>query len=293
MLNKVLAYRRGYLIIMAAGTAAILSFWGVKSLNSQVVSSPGQWTPFTMILTETISNVPSKRTVTGRTIFKAVTLDGSRAEGDSRSPGQPGYYGVRSVQLPSELKEVTIDEVLKAKSTRLLSREQANRSGQPPSDLTCTKSNVVSGVSHSVEGESTILGLRTVRIRLAYDNVVQTHWLAPDLNCTAIRFEEQLKDEKGTVTDRFERTASSIKLGQPEASLFTIPAHYKESSPWQLRQASARLQGRTVPQEPHAAMKIAEDRYYEAIENAIREGRSVPGDVQAVLRERQSRINPR
>jgi hypothetical protein len=78
MINTLQIRRYAFCAITCA-VIAIGSFLATRSLHSQVFASATQLTPYTMKLTETITHVPTSRTVTGRVIFQAVATDGSKA----------------------------------------------------------------------------------------------------------------------------------------------------------------------------------------------------------------------
>jgi hypothetical protein len=62
---------------------------------------------------------------------------------------------------------------------------------------------------------------------------VDTIWLAPELECRPLRFTSTDFDANGKVLRAFERSAMSVKLGEPDERWFAAPADYREVPPSQ------------------------------------------------------------
>lgn len=103
-----------------------------------------------------------------------------------------------------------------------------------------------------------MLGFQTHRYestsRMDTQTVSATHWLAPDLNCAALRFLQVASSAEGREIRRFERVAHSVKVGQPDPALFTVPDTYREVSPsQQMKQVHERRTGRPFAESPDRA----------------------------------------
>jgi len=59
-------------------------------------------------------------------------------------------------------------------------------------------------------------------------------WLAPDLDCAVLKTTSDRRDQDGNILSHFERRATRISQGPPEAIWFAIPDDYLERSPSQL-----------------------------------------------------------
>jgi len=93
--------------------------------------------------------------------------------------------------------------------------------------------------------------------------VTHTLWYAPDLDCEPVRRLTESRDNDGSIRDRFEDIPLSIKLGEPDAALFSIPTDYVEMSPSAYRQKIWEAVHRE-PMPPKSAeqSKSLDDRYW-------------------------------
>jgi hypothetical protein len=98
-----------------------------------------------------------------------------------------------------------------------------------PNDTTCASGILHSGTDFHVVGDDTILGLKTIRWYRPLENGgYEEQFLAPALDCLSLRTRRVYKNflRFPELTDRTEVT--SIHFGEPDRSLFQIPADYKE-----------------------------------------------------------------
>jgi hypothetical protein len=136
-----------------------------------------------------------------------------------------------------------------------------------------------------VRGQEVLLGLNTVVLEYRHNGAVRTQWKAPSLNCETIKFVEELITD-GKVTDRFERIAVKIDLGEPSAHLFHVPLEYAEKSPSQ-RALMATPDGRVISPRVMETLKREDVRYYSSLERARNEGR-LSADLMRILNDKQT-----
>ena len=98
-----------------------------------------------------------------------------------------------------------------------------------PNDATCASGILHSGTDFQVQGQETILWLKTFRWYRPLENGgYEEQFLAPALDCLSLRSVRVYKNflRFPVMTDRGEVT--SIHFGEPDRAVFQIPADYKE-----------------------------------------------------------------
>src|SRR5450759_485816 len=74
-------------------------------------------------------------------------------------------------------------------------------------------------------GHETLLGLDTVKIVLSDSRTARiTVWRAPKLNCLELRRLAEFKNKDGSTRDTSDLIATEITLGEPDGSVFLLPA---------------------------------------------------------------------
>lgn len=273
------------LVIPLLTVSCVATYLTTRVLQSQPASP---WIPHTLVFEETVTHLPAGKSVRGRIQYSAVRSDGSRAEGDARPSSDPAYTGVRQVLSLAAKRKVLLDDVLRARTTHLLRSEVIAARSIPPHPTSCAVNRSAAGVIHELGGEQEVLGWRSVVVTLKYDDVIQTHWLVPDLNCASVRFVEERFSGSGEVSDLFERAAISIRLGEPEEQLFETPAEYEEMPPSEMRVRRAAHEGRK-PAPMTATLQRANDVYFASIARARNDGSNVPAEMLKLLDERPAR----
>ena len=81
-----------------------------------------------------------------------------------------------------------------------------------------------------VKSQDVQISSESVHLGPAFDRIEVDRWLAPSLNCLAIRTETRFMKDKKVVQGRV-ATYVTLKEGEPEASLFEVPANYVERTP--------------------------------------------------------------
>jgi hypothetical protein len=77
---------------------------------------------------------------------------------------------------------------------------------------------------------------------LGSEKIDEDKWLAPSLNCLALKHTYKLFDS-GKLVGRTTEEIVSLSTGSPDPSLFEVPEHYTERSPSQALAERARRLG--------------------------------------------------
>jgi hypothetical protein len=162
---------------------------------------------------------------------KALRSDGSSVEVSTNMLTRQPDDTPREIRMILDLSKparLTVYPMLKAVTTFPLDQPQAD--GERRQQQSCD------GGATAIK--STRMGYEVVSQRPTRDIPnLPSHfpdvevWVAPALGCT--RLEETMRRDRKVVTLR---QAENIKLGDPDPSLFEVPADYEELSPMQLGQ---------------------------------------------------------
>lgn len=168
----------------------------------------------------------------------------------------PGVYGVQEESIVAVRSDGSIVEVRRrtAPDGRVVEQKRV-------SDAPSRKRTVVDGLTDSVTtyrisdtelprmvtrteqcatsqpgaARVSMLGHEVVRDEREYKHNASTKrvdaWRAPALNCLALKETFTLTQADGSQFVTNLREVTSVVLGEPDASLFSIPVHYKERSP--------------------------------------------------------------
>ena len=77
---------------------------------------------------------------------------------------------------------------------------------------------------------STILGVTAVKVERSDAKVKEVFWRAPSLGCISLSINRFRKTGSGQEVLISQREVTSITLGEPDVSLFTVPAFYQEEA---------------------------------------------------------------
>src|ERR1035438_868909 len=170
-------------------------------------------TAYTIMRSETLTD-NSVKTVVSAQYTTAVRSDGSRAllNDDHR-------IRMRFVRLTTG-EDVRINETLGKKTTSM----QSGPSRRPAS---CPDQSFAAR-GWSYVGDETIGGYRASKLELKSNSAYQTVWLGIDLGCEILQYYN--KTETGLSVQNLVR----VSLGEPDESLFEVPASLSEVSPSQL-----------------------------------------------------------
>ena len=184
--------------------------------NAQAVRGRGP-IPYTVTVREII-HAPDGTTRVSREITEAVRSDGSIVYRNSTSKGSGrGLYFSSGLHLST-------DEIHNTKTTMM------NANPDPASSLRDPTSKCLNSLAgkpftsppETLLGEETIAGYRTVKI--ASDII--TKWHALDYGCALVKDRWDFSPTEFT-----EKELVALVGGEPDATLFDVPANYREVPP--------------------------------------------------------------
>lgn len=210
--------------------------------HTQVATSPAndmkEW-PLKAFTVELIQSAGSHNGETQKTAVEAYRADGSSTAG----PKQPGGKQDRLLTLFPEQVRVRISDRFQLKSTTPF---------PVPSDMkrvrvrsaTCAFRTRPGYESQFVD-EEIVLGFRTFKFKhsVAKDGgatdvtIHTTSWYAPDLACYELKQHGEKRRPDGTVIATYDKTPLFVTVGEPDKSLFEIPAQYREVPPSEIERA--------------------------------------------------------
>lgn len=162
----------------------------------------------------------------------AVRSDGTRVE--RVVPGGNRFSGheVRVLILPAERKQVVISDSIRAVSTFYLSPSAADARKRFHASEQCREK---AGDQAEFLGEVTLHDVLTFHYGRDKKAGVFQHeeWYAPALGCYQLASTYREIGGKGEAGRFFETSTVSLKLGEPDASLFAVPLEYREMPPSQ------------------------------------------------------------
>lgn len=211
---------------VAIGTSLIVRT--VKAYSSRVV-------PFTALTNTTLYAFPAGEFV--RTVDEkyVVRSDGSNVKVRDRTAPSGTPYEVRGIINVPLKKGVTVDTLTKSTTTVYYNDQSVAKYTTKPTCQASSDTDVILG--YRVYKQVEQLPPAEGEIRRA------DRWAAPDLDCFVLkeilyRGSDSSSMMAGTVTE-----VQSIVLGDPDPSLFEIPAGYTEFSPSQAFAERARILG--------------------------------------------------
>jgi hypothetical protein len=181
-------------------------------------------------ITRTHEGVPTPR-------ITAVRADGSQAIAVATPEDSYTHFGDRRLVLRPQQLSVYILDKLKLKSTETLPPTATDFS-HLPLDPTCA--NAAKG--YKFLAKDSYLGFDAYIYSLTAadqsgQSMVTTLWLAPQLDCTDL----QAYLQRGSRTSH--NYVTSIKMGEPDPSLFDLPSDYTEVKPSDLELERAKALG--------------------------------------------------
>jgi len=200
------------LVIGLAAQAGRLLHLRTKALSAR---SRGA-IPYTVTLKETIHGPGGTDTSSGE-ITQAVRSDGSTLW---RSIGKGSQ---RTVYFSSGL-QVDTNELTNAK-TSMMNPNQNPASWQRDPNSRCLNSFLGKPITSTPEtflGEETVGGYRTVKLARG----IVTEWHALDYGCALVKDRWDFSAMEVT-----EKELVALVAGEPDATLFDVPAHYREVPP--------------------------------------------------------------
>jgi hypothetical protein len=91
--------------------------------------------------------------------------------------------------------------------------------------------------------------------------VTTQEWLAPGLDCLPLRVSAVMKNTDGSVFGRYTEEVSDIRLGEPDKSLFEVPAGLAEHSPSEVMAAEMPQRGEPCVGCKSSAVAAADANY--------------------------------
>jgi hypothetical protein len=247
------------LAVVISGTA--IGFLAVRRLYSQ---SPSR--PFTVFYTETSTSLLNNPTIE-RHMFFAKRSDHSYAMGSTDNPNQE-----RVIVDYSLRRRTLLTDRARVKSTLdYSSTDGAMRTPRAPSSSTCFRDSTAeqfSLIGSEVVHDFPSYHYETPAEPITDDGTTEErhYWYAPDLGCFEVRLKAFRRDQHGTLTGLFLKETTDVKLGEPDAAYFSIPADYKEVKPSEVEISGLRPAERLrPPPESAKARWDSEDLRYEEL----------------------------
>jgi len=202
-----------------------LSFQVARSLQ-QPTRTERQVTPLTIVERELANETVEADRIT------FIRSDGAKAVRSLTTGKHNTGSEARNVLLPKERKYVVIADRAGMISTFYLGPEIEQKAGKVASSEQCLAT--IEGAR--MVGTESILGFPVNKFEMVRPVVRGTghkeqYWLAPSLDCRPLRFIEEAVDETGNIIKKFQRTALSVRIGEPDDQEFRIPEGYREAPP--------------------------------------------------------------
>lgn len=243
------------LLGVLAGLTLLVSVAAVYFARVTSLKSPAS---FTIRMTETFRKGDGFHV---KHVIYGYKSDGSLAKWDERDWGN-GPVIVKTVRDVQSRQAVTYESTLKSKMTLPLSEEDIR------------KVQTVRGTCVEPEPGITVEAERFLGFDVIKKTEVLTNeaagrerrlevWLAPELNCTSVKYvvSKPAPDSGWTVEAHGE--ATSITLGEPDPRLFDLPTDYSELPPVETFSELRKLHGR-APVPPSPGELKMQQKYYES-----------------------------
>ncbi len=253
-------------LILGAATLAV-GFWSFFITGHVRGQSAAPRKAFTVVLNEVQRSLRTGHRFDESQLY-AARSDGSTVEANTeRGPGQ----FIKTVTLIPDKKQVVVAEPVRYLSTEILSDGAAARYRMGPPDATCaTNRFLMNGASRRVIGQDVFLGFPVLRIEQSSRGMRIESWQAPGLDCYPLRTVTEWRAEDGSVTGRTELTAAQVMTGEPDASLFGIPADFAEAAPSEVTRQVASLEKVPCCVPLGRAQQALDRRYYDSRKYAPR-----------------------
>lgn len=233
--NKKLNMKNWILVSTLAFCGLATGVFLSRLLYSQATPNlPPPRQPFTFEWVEKGNAVKSGRTL-GRRLYRAVRADHSTSSGPVvKEVDSLEAIMQRRITLVPKLTTVTVHDASRTTSTEYFApppQHATFKKRDNPSD-DCA-SRVKSGLFVAA---TNILNVRAIQYRsqsqIVNDEIkTDDLWVAPTLGCEPIQIKTEWRGTDGVLRDTFEKIPVRITLGEPDSSLFRVPAEYKEVPP--------------------------------------------------------------
>lgn len=170
-----------------------------------------------------------------------------------------GFFGDRSVTLRQERLSIYVLDRLKVKTTSVI---PGSPKALPLIDANC-KDNASQAVfigKQSYNGYDTY-AYRGTKTTAEGEQITDTRWRAPVLNCMELHGELELKTASGEVTV-YRNSVTEVHLGEPDPALFAVPTDYREVLPSEMEKERMAVLGfRNPPDTLMRQLKRKDDEY--------------------------------
>jgi len=139
-------------------------------------------------------------------------------------------WDTAQIKFPKEQRTIAIDHTAKEYSER-----SGVRGGLPvwdPADPDCAKLALRFKLSNltRVTGENVIAGIRSIQYTGMGSKTQRVSvWLAPSLGCTQMRSVTSDQNSIGLPTAHSWMEVVSARIGEPDTTLFKVPAGYRQT----------------------------------------------------------------
>jgi hypothetical protein len=139
-------------------------------------------------------------------------------------------WDTAQIKFPKEQRTIAIDHTAKEYSER-----GDVRGGLPvwnPDDADCAKLALAFDLSDlkRVTGETVIAGIRSIQYTgMRSKTKRESVWLAPSLGCTQMRLVTADQNSIGLPTSHSWFEVIAAKIGEPDMTLFKVPAGYRRT----------------------------------------------------------------
>jgi len=238
------------LVLLAGGSALLYTIAAGRGRAQQIPATRASFAA-TVIRKYYDGSDSLRRT---ETLILANRADGSSALMYLTKNDRP--HVVRMVLNLPEARRVTVDPQTESLTTYKVTQAEVKMLSAP--NPTCP---VSAGAT-----PATFLGYPVLvdhkQITAGSRQFDEERWVAPSLNCVALKRSDRAF-ESGKFIARTTEEALSLHLGDPDPSLFDLPANYTERKPSQVQAERARLEGTQCPSCEKAAGQVL-DKVYES-----------------------------
>lgn len=198
--------------------------------------------------------------VNSMTTTLAIRSDGSlvklKRETDRRGREVPLSVETREIHDVQNRSHVEIHPSVQSKITMRMDDQTAARLGGRPA-----------GCADAAAADSKLLGFpvvkktRTTSGAPRQQSMTVEEWVAPGLDCLPLKTSAVLKGANGAVISRNTEEVVSVRLGEPEASLFEVPGGLIERAPSEVMAADYAQRGGQCSTCVSAAVAAADENY--------------------------------
>lgn len=217
------------LLALGLACAATLALAGGR------IYSQSDEAAFTVEYVEGTSS-PLSKVGTTRELYWAFRGDGAISYGLRGVPSRN-----RKVLDPTAKIEADVSDALAIKTTYDMSRMPTRGERRRVQSRECAPPPGHAG--YRFMGNDVILGHNTYIYEYHPSaesdgtTTITRYWLAPDLRCFELRTTATTRNERGEVTNQFDKTVGAVLMGEPDPALFLVPDTFREVPPSEFAQS--------------------------------------------------------